>query len=86
MTFDKSSTQAQSIGVKAPDTPIEWAAPIRHRFVQLFEELDIQSNWSFAPTWINSPNAAQCLTLTRVAEETLTNILKHSQANKVTVS
>lgn len=75
-----------SIGVKAPDTPVEWAAPIRHRFVQLFEELDIQSNWSFAPTWINSPNAAQCLTLTRVAEETLTNILKHSQANKVTVS
>lgn len=75
-----------SIGTKVPDTPIEWAAPIRHRFVQLFEELDMSSSWKFAAEWIHSPTATQCLNLTRVAEETLTNILKHSQASKVQVS
>lgn len=75
-----------SIGIKVPETPIEWAAPIRHRFVQLFEELEIKSKWKFDSKWINLPSAVQCVTLTRVAEETLTNILKHSQATEVTVS
>jgi signal transduction histidine kinase len=75
-----------SLSAKVPDTPIEWAAPIRHRFVQLFEEIEILSQWSFEPTWEKLPTALQCLTLTRVAEEALTNILKHSQASKVSVS
>ncbi|OTG72287.1 histidine kinase [Acinetobacter sp. ANC 4169] len=75
-----------SIGTNAPETPVEWGAPIRHRFVQLFEELDIQSRWTFENQWQTMPLAKQCLTLTRVAEEALTNILKHSQATEVMVS
>nr|WP_257229845.1 ATP-binding protein [Acinetobacter amyesii] len=43
----------------------------------------MSSSWKFATEWIHSPSATQCLNLTRVAEETLTNILKHSQASKV---
>lgn len=75
-----------SIDTKVPQTPIDWGAPIRHRFVQLFEELDIKSKWQFPTTWITPPTAAQCLNLTRVAEETLTNILKHSQATEVVIA
>lgn len=74
-----------SLSSKAPDTPIEWAAPIRHRFVQLFEEIEIRSEWHFAQAWHYQPNALHCITLTRVAEEALTNILKHSQATHVCV-
>src|SRR5690606_41126015 len=37
-------------------------------------------------TWKNMPIALQCLTLTRVVEDALTNILKHSQASEVNIS
>jgi hypothetical protein len=72
-----------STGAKVPGTPILWGAPLRYRFSQLFDELDIASNWSFPESWQTQPSPLICLTLLRVAEEALTNILKHSQANSV---
>lgn len=74
-----------SIGTKLPQTPILWASSIRRRFVQIFEELDIKSVWQLPPDWINEPMPLECLTLTRVAEEALTNIIKHSHADCVQV-
>ena len=55
-------------------------------FIQLFEEIDIRSHWNFEQTWKNTPIPLQCLTLTRVLEEALTNIVKHSQASEVNIS
>lgn len=75
-----------SIGAKVPESPIIWAAPIRHRFIQIFEDMEIESTWVFAHTWKTIPSSLQCLTLSRVAEEALTNIVKHSQATQVDVS
>ncbi|RLL36367.1 histidine kinase [Acinetobacter cumulans] len=74
-----------SLGAEIPATPIDWATTIRHRFVQLFEELDIRSTWELPQHWGTSPTALQCLTLTRLVEEALTNIMKHSQATQVTI-
>ncbi|MDV2468140.1 ATP-binding protein [Acinetobacter chinensis] len=75
-----------SLTSKIPATPVEWAAPIRHRFVQLFEETDIRSKWHFEQQWQTQPSALYCITLTRIAEEALTNILKHSKATQVYVT
>lgn len=72
-----------STGAKVPDTPILWGAPLRHRFMQLFDELDVTTKWSFPESWQKQPTPLVCLTLLRVAEEALTNILKHSQATSV---
>lgn len=72
-----------STGAKVPDTPILWGAPLRYRFIQIFDELGIDSTWSFPDTWQKQPSSLACLTLLRVAEEALTNILKHSQAKQV---
>ncbi len=72
-----------STGAKVPDTPILWGAPLRYRFIQIFDELGIDSKWSFPDTWQNKPSSLACLTLLRVAEEALTNILKHSHAKQV---
>ncbi|WP_266095097.1 sensor histidine kinase, partial [Acinetobacter ursingii] len=80
--IDSGST----IGAKVPESPIVWASSIRRRFVQLFEELEIESNWKLAEQWLKEPTALQCLTLARVVEEALTNIIKHSHATLVKVS
>lgn len=74
-----------SLGVQLPQSPIIWAAGIRRRFVDLFEELNIESKWELANEWLNLPTNLQCLTLSRVAEEALTNVIKHSQASAVKV-
>ncbi len=81
-TIDSGS----SAGVKVPATPQEWIAPLRHRFVQLFDELDIASEWRFPPGWDPAPSALQCLALTRLVEESLTNVIKHSRARRVRVA
>ncbi|MFD4837449.1 ATP-binding protein [Achromobacter sp. NPDC058515] len=78
-TIDSGS----SAGVKVPATPQEWIAPLRHRFVQLFDELDIASEWGIPPGWEPAPNALQCLALTRLVEESLTNVIKHSRARRI---
>ncbi|MPW43151.1 ATP-binding protein [Acinetobacter guerrae] len=80
--IDSGST----IGAKVPESPIVWASSIRRRFVQLFEELEIESKWQLPNHWLTQPTALQCLTLARVAEEALTNIIKHSHATLVKVS
>ncbi|MFH7766467.1 ATP-binding protein [Acinetobacter sp. BSP-28] len=71
---------------KIPVNPILWVAPVRHRFSQLMDELDIRSKWIFPQEWQAVPNALQCLTLIRVMEESLTNIIKHSQARQVKIT
>ena len=71
---------------KIPVSPVMWVAPVRHRFSQLMDELDIHSKWAFPREWQAVPTALQCLTLIRVLEESLTNVIKHSQAKNVKVS
>ena len=69
-----------------PETPAQWAAPMRHRFGLLFEEMDLSASWSLPQAWITQPSSIQCLTLTRVLEEALTNVVKHSRATKVSIT
>lgn len=75
-----------STGADVPKTPILWGAPIRHRFSQIFDELGIHAEWKFTPDWLYTPTPLECLTLQRVAEEALTNIIKHSQAKNVSMT
>lgn len=74
------------IGSKIPENPKIWVAPLRHRFSQLMDEMDIRSKWDFPNEWVFEPNSLPCLTLMRVLEESLTNVIKHSQAVHVSVS
>ncbi|GGC12182.1 sensor histidine kinase [Oxalicibacterium flavum] len=78
-TIDAGSSN----GVKVPATPTEWIAPLRHRFMQLFDDRDTEVSWTLPPHWRTPPNALQCLALTRLAEEALINIVKHSRARHV---
>ena len=48
--------------------------------------MNIESTWIFSNSWIIKPPPLHCLTLSRVAEEALTNIIKHSNATDVEVS
>lgn len=75
-----------SLDAETPETPILWASPTRHRFMEIFDELNIQARWSIPNTWKILPTPLQCLTLTRILEESLTNIIKHSQADKIQVN
>ncbi len=68
-----------------PATPREWAAPLRYRFVGLFDELDVASRWEIPAAWNKVPAPLQCLALTRLVEEALTNVIKHSRAKNVLV-
>jgi signal transduction histidine kinase len=81
-TIDSNS----SASIKVPATPIDWIAPSRHRFTTLFEELSIQSKWVFPDNWRYTPSALQCLAMTRIVEEALTNVVKHSRADCVGVT
>lgn len=75
-----------SASAQISENPILWIAPVRHRFIQLFEELDIDSSWNIPRQWFNLPTAIECLTLSRILEEALTNVIKHSQATKICIS
>ena len=75
-----------SVNSKVPETPIYWIAPVRYRFTQLLEEMDISVKWNIPCELQKKLTAMQCLTLIRVIEESLTNVIKHSQASKVEVS
>lgn len=75
-----------SDALSAPTTPQQWAAPLMHRFDNLFDELGIQLQWQLPAAWSSQPPALACLALARVLEEALTNVLKHSQAKQATVS
>ncbi len=70
----------------APATPAEWLTPTRHRFSTLFDELEMDSRWSFPAAWPWTPSVALCLELTRLLEEALSNVLKHSRATRVEIT
>ena len=76
-----------SVGAIVPDTPRQWLAPVRHRFTRLLEELGVRSEWHVAPAWDaqHRPDALQCLALTRLIEEALSNVIKHSGAEHLRV-
>ncbi len=74
-----------SAGAAVPDTPVQWAAPLRHRFTRILDEMGVASEWHTAPHWQERPSALQCLGLTRLVEEALSNAIKHSQARHVRV-
>jgi signal transduction histidine kinase len=74
-----------SAGAEVPETPVQWAAPLRHRFTLILDEMGVATEWHIAPVWQVRPSALQCLLLTRLAEEALSNVLKHSQARRVRV-
>lgn len=78
-TIDSSSSE----GTEAPATPKEWIAPLRHRFTSLFDHFNIRSHWQLPDEWLTRPNALQCLGLTRLVEEGLTNVVRHSHAANV---
>ena len=75
-----------SIGASTPATPQEWLIPLRYRFVSLFDDLGIDSHWHTPSHWHSPPSALQCMVLQRVAQEALTNVVKHSRARMVRVS
>ncbi len=81
-TMDSNS----SAQVRVPASPQEWLAPLRHRFNNLFDALDVTCDWQFAKSWRIPPNAPQYLAMTRLIEEALTNVIKHSQARHVRLS
>ena len=74
-----------SAGAVVPETPVQWAAPLRHRFTRILDEMDVTSHWRIAPQWQERPSALQCLGLTRLVEEALSNAIKHSRARQVRV-
>jgi len=76
----------RSAKADAPPTPAEWLAPTRHRFATLFDELEVESHWSCPAAWPQPPGVALCLELTRLLEEALSNVLKHSRATEVGIT
>lgn len=79
--IDTSSSGSAAV----PDTPQQWLAPIRYRFVQLFDELGLESEWGIPLVWPGPLTMKQLLGLTRILEEALTNALKHSRASRLSV-
>ncbi|KAB2902248.1 MAG: histidine kinase, partial [Burkholderiaceae bacterium] len=74
-----------SAGAVVPETPVQWLAPLRHRFTRILDEMGVASEWHVAPRWQGKPSALQCLGLTRLVEEALSNVIKHSQARHLRV-
>ena len=68
---------------KIPPTPMHWLAPLRNRYKHIFDELGIKLQWEVSKEWAKQPTSTQCLTLYRVVEEALNNVVKHSQAKQV---
>lgn len=74
-----------SASAAVPDTPAQWLAPIRHRFGRLFDEMGVHGQWQTPPVWPVGLSARQALGLTRLLEEALTNVVKHSRARALEV-
>lgn len=79
--IDSSSQSSRLVN----ETPSEWLAPIRQRFVQIFDELGITSTWFLAQEWPCQLTSVQRVELTRFLEEALTNAIKHSGASRISV-
>ena len=81
--------QGAGEGNPLPETPVQWLAPLRHRFTRILDELDVNAHWQVPADWAQlggTPSALQCLGLMRILEETLSNVIKHSHAHHVRVS
>ena len=75
-------------GHAMPETPVQWLAPLRHRFTALFDEMDVRTRWQVPSAWPEGalrPTPVQCLGMTRLLEEALTNAIKHSRARSLHV-
>lgn len=81
-TIDSNSSEQ----VRVPASMQEWLAPLRHRFNNLFDALDVCCDWQYSENWRTPPNSLQLLALTRLIEEALTNVIKHSRARHVQLS
>lgn len=66
-------------------SPQEWLAPLRRRFIDLFDDLGIDSQWHLPEQWPGQFTPPQLLALTRFLEEALTNVLKHAGATRLEV-
>ncbi|MBE7374938.1 sensor histidine kinase [Pseudomonas lopnurensis] len=71
--------------VPAWQSPQEWLAPVRRRFIDLFDDLGIESHWNLPEHWPGRFTPPQLLALTRFLEEALTNVLKHAGATRLDV-
>ncbi|WP_077928294.1 sensor histidine kinase [Wohlfahrtiimonas populi] len=69
-----------------PESPELWLAPLRHRFNLLFNELSIQVIWDIESEWKIEPTSKMCSLLYRILEESMSNIIKHSQASLVHIT
>lgn len=74
-----------SAGPLDEDSPTEWIAPLRRRFVMLFDRLGLASNWNMPAHWPLPLNTGQRLALLRFVEEALSNAIKHSGANQLSI-
>ena len=74
-----------SSGATVPASPVQWLAPLRHRFTQVLDEMDIHAHWQVDEYWKQPPSTLQCMGLARYLEEAFTNIIKHSCATQVQV-
>lgn len=75
----------QGLAKTVPPSPQAWMAPTRYRFSSLFDDIGVKNQWRQPAAWRHPPSAMTCLTLTRFMEEALSNVLKHSRADSVTV-
>ena len=74
-----------SSDVNAPETPVLWLAPLRHRFGMLVEELGMHIQWQVDAQWLQRPTTLQCMAMARFLEEAFSNVLKHSRASHIQV-
>ena len=74
-----------SVGANVPESPTEWAAPLRHRFTRILDDMGVVTHWNIDTEWHHVPSALQCLGLTRLVEEALSNVIKHSKARTVRI-
>ena len=75
-----------SAGASVPETPVRWVAPLRHRATRILDAMGVASEWHIAPQWQAMPSTLQCLGLTRLVEEALSNVIKHSGARRLRVA
>lgn len=74
-----------STGMLSEGSPTEWIAPLRRRYVVLFDGLELESRWTMPGQWPIPLSCGQRLALIRFVEEALSNAIKHSGANQLSI-